>query len=229
MGMFERLLGPSSSECPKALLVGQWVAFPNFQLGRRVDFFRGHCSNCLFMELSLSSPCHSFQVFVGFLFIFVGVINASNSRPLPFQAHLKLVRKLFPPRAITCVPPFEQLIEKGANCLQKNISEGLHDHSFTSILSNLPSDSHQICQRSCAWLNVGTWLLIHPIIPFFHLLSHVFSIALRTGLGHSHPLVLWVPHYICNQPDNSCGLGKGWSLLQSIPDGHVSPCNYKGF
>jgi len=39
-------------------------------------------------------------------------IGANNSGPLPFQAHLKLMRKFFPLGSTTCVPLFEQLANK---------------------------------------------------------------------------------------------------------------------
>jgi hypothetical protein len=86
------------------------------------------------------------------------------------------------------------------DCLQENILEKLHDHCFISIISNLPFDSHWACLKLCARSNVYTWLSTYSIILFFRLASNVFSIALHTKLGLSHPLVLWVSHYICNQP-----------------------------
>ncbi len=82
------------------------------------------------------------------------VIGVSSLRPFPFQAHLKSTRKLLPPGAITCVPPFEQLVERNTNHFQDNISKILHDHSFINILFYLPSNLYQTCLRSCA----GGWL-----------------------------------------------------------------------
>jgi hypothetical protein len=40
------------------------------------------------------------------------------------------------------VPPFEQLIKRGANQLEENISKGSHDYFFSSITFDLPFDMH---------------------------------------------------------------------------------------
>ncbi len=79
------------------------------------------------------------------------VIGASNFHPLPFQAHLKLVGKLFPPNVMTCVPPFMQFVERGLDRLQKNILNRLYNHSLSFIISNMPFDLQCACLRSCAW------------------------------------------------------------------------------
>jgi len=58
----------------------------------------------------------------------------------------------------------------------------------------------------CVGPSVGTWLLAHPIIPFFCLLLNLFSIALHTRLSPSHPLVLEVSHCICSQHVDLMGI-----------------------
>jgi len=93
---------------------------------------------------------------------------------------------------------FEQLALKGVDRLKENILKRLHNHSFTNILSDLPSNSHQMCLKSCVGLGVRTWLLTHLIILFFQLSSNVFSTTLRTRLGFSHLLILGVSHCICS-------------------------------
>jgi hypothetical protein len=40
-------------------------------MGCKFNFLEGHYSKCLSKELGLNNPCHSFQVFVGFSFVFV--------------------------------------------------------------------------------------------------------------------------------------------------------------
>jgi hypothetical protein len=40
------------------------ISSSHFLWGHKVGFFGGHCSNYLSRELGLSSPNHSFQVFV---------------------------------------------------------------------------------------------------------------------------------------------------------------------
>jgi hypothetical protein len=40
------------------------------------------------------------------------VIGANNLKPFLFHAHFRSMQKLLPPRAITCVSPFEQLAKE---------------------------------------------------------------------------------------------------------------------
>jgi hypothetical protein len=125
-------------------------------------------------------------------------IGASNLGPLLFQAYLASMRKLLPLKATTCVPSYEQLVEKNVDHLKESISKRLHDHSFINILFYLPYNLHQTHLRSCEGLDVGAWMLACPIIPFFCLPSNVFSTTLHTRLGFSHPLMLGVSHCICS-------------------------------
>jgi len=142
--------------------------------------------------LALSCPCYIASKFL------LEAIYANSLGPFLFQAHLKLVWERLPLGVVPCVPLFEQLAKRGIDCLKENISKRLHDHSFTNIISNLPSNSHWACLKSCAGLSVGTWLLTRPIITFSCVTLDVFSTVLRTRLGFSLPLVLKVSHYICN-------------------------------
>lgn len=80
-------------------------------------------------------------------------IGANSLGSLPFQAHLRSTRRLFHSGVVTCVPPFEQLAEQGANCFQKNISKKLHDHFFNIIFFCLLFDSHRTCLKLCAGQN----------------------------------------------------------------------------
>jgi hypothetical protein len=94
--------------------------------------------------------------------------------------------------------PFGQLVERSTNHLKENISKRLHNHSFITVLSALPSNLHQTRLRSCERPDVGVWLLTHLLIPLFCVPTNVFSTTLCTRLGISHPLMLGVSHYICN-------------------------------
>jgi len=145
MQVFERLTGPCFFECPKALLV-HWLAY----LGSwaLVAFI-----NVLKFLLD-SSP------------FLLEAIEASSSNSFPSQEHLKLFREFFPLVA-TCLAPFEQLVERGTNPLQETISKRLHNHFFSSIISNMSFDVHQAQLRSYARL--GTWVRL-----FVHLVIHVF-------------------------------------------------------
>jgi hypothetical protein len=69
-------------------------------------------------------------------------IGASSFNSVSFQAHMRLSWKFLPLIAITCLPPLEQLVERGANRLQEIISKRLHDHLFSSIIFDMSSDSH---------------------------------------------------------------------------------------
>jgi hypothetical protein len=122
------------------------------------------------------------------------VIGASNSDPLPFQTHLKLVGKLLPLDVVTCVPPFIQFIERGLYWFQKSILNRLYNHSFSSIISNMLFDLQCACLKSCAWL------FAHLLIPPFCLTSNIFLFALCTKLGLPHPLTFLVTHCIYDQP-----------------------------
>jgi hypothetical protein len=113
---------------------------------------------------------------------------------------LNLIWELLPLIVIACLPLFEQLIERGANRFQKTILERLHDHSFSSIISNMFSNSHWACLRSYARPSMGAWLFTCPIIPCFHFPSNVFSYMLQTKLSLPHPLDLGMTHYIYGQP-----------------------------
>jgi len=41
------------------------------------------------------------------------VMQSNNYCPLPFQAHLKLTKKLFPLDVVACIPPFIQFAKRG--------------------------------------------------------------------------------------------------------------------
>jgi hypothetical protein len=63
------------------------------------------------------------------------------------------------------VPPFEQLVEKGVDCLQENISQNY----MTIFLLASFLIYHWGCLKSCVGLGVNVWFLTHAIILFFPL------------------------------------------------------------
>ncbi len=89
MGIFERFLGPSSLECPKALLVRWQMAFPIFNGGIRLM-----SSKFIALVTYLGSwALVAFVITSRFLlhsrpFLLEG-IGANNLRPFLFQTHLK--------------------------------------------------------------------------------------------------------------------------------------------
>jgi predicted neutral ceramidase superfamily lipid hydrolase len=61
------------------------------------------------------------KILLDFCPFLLEIIVVNNLRPLFFLIHLRLVQKFLPLKATTCVPPFEQMVEKSANRFQKNI------------------------------------------------------------------------------------------------------------
>jgi hypothetical protein len=93
------------------------------------------------------------------------------------------------------------LNEKNIDYFQKNILERLHNHSFTNVLFNLPSNSLEVvCKAGCERLVVSL-----PIHIFFRLPLDVFSTTLHIRLGLAHN-VLGVSHYNCSQPLDLMGI-----------------------
>ncbi len=106
MATFERLLGPNSLKWPKAFLVHQQVVLPIFNRGIRLIFFEvtgpiAYLGSWAIVAFTITSR------FLMDSCPFLKAIGASNSRPPPSQAHLKLARKLLPLGVATCVPRFE--------------------------------------------------------------------------------------------------------------------------
>jgi hypothetical protein len=94
-------------------------------------------------ELGLSCPCHNFHVFVGFLPILVGGDRCKQFKAIRLLGAFEINVRAFSLRGyITCVPSFEQLVEKNVDHLQESILERLHDHSFINFFYNLPSNWH---------------------------------------------------------------------------------------
>ncbi len=70
----------------------------------------------------------------------------------------------------------------------------------------MSSNSHQTHLRSYARPGTWVWMFVHPVIPYFHLPSNVFSFALWTRLGLPHPLAFSLTHCIYDQPLNPMGI-----------------------
>jgi hypothetical protein len=125
-----------------------------------VDFLKGHCSNYLLGSWALIAHAIISKFLLDYYSFLLEVIGESNLRPLPFQTHLNSTWKLLPLRVIACVPLFEQLVKRSANCLQESISERLHDHSFINILFNLTSNLYWTCLKSCEGSRARCWHLV---------------------------------------------------------------------
>jgi hypothetical protein len=191
-------LSLGSLKCPKGLLVHQQVALTIFIGGIGLISLNIIALATYLMSWALVTSIIASRFLLDFHPFLLKAIGANSLGSLPFQAHLRLTQRLLRLGVVTCVPPFEQLAEQGANCFQKNISKRLHDHFFNIIFFCLLFDTHQTCLKLCAGQDAKALLLTCLIIFFFPLLSNVFSTTLHTRLSFSHPLVFGVSHYICN-------------------------------
>jgi hypothetical protein len=162
MGVFFKLLGLGSLECPKAPLVHLQVALTIFNGGIRLT-----SSNVIALATYLGSwALITFVIASRFLLDFrqfwLKATGANSSGSLPFQTHLKSTWELLRLGAVACVPPFEQLTKKGANRFQKIILKRLHNHSFIIIFFCLLFNSHWTRLKLCVGQIAGAWLLTSP-------------------------------------------------------------------
>jgi hypothetical protein len=146
--------GTSSLDCPHAPLMHQQVFFP---ISHRPSLMGGSTSYLRnsFGELGIYGTYHITKFLSNHYPFLLEAIGANNFGPFPFHAHLRMVQKLLPLDIMACVPPFMWFVEKGFNRFQKSISNRLHDHSFSSIISNMATNSHYTCLKPCMGLGVG--------------------------------------------------------------------------
>jgi len=104
-------------ECPKAPLIHQQVVFP-ISNGRVRLIFLEVIVLAIYLEgWALVAPIIAFRFLLDSHPLLLKAIGASKSRPLPFQAHLKLVQKLVLLGVVVYVLSFEYLAKKGINHL----------------------------------------------------------------------------------------------------------------
>jgi hypothetical protein len=72
--------------------------------------------------------------------------------------------------------------------------------SFFNIISKLSSNYHYIRLKSCASPNLGAWISIYLVIPWFKMASNILSSTLNTRLGLPHPTTRGISWCICGQP-----------------------------
>jgi hypothetical protein len=150
-------------------------------------------------ELRLVTLIIALNFFARRASIFIRGYSVNNSSPLPFQAHFKRVCDLLPQATQISIPPFQQLLERGAYYFQENTSKNVHDHSFFSIISKLSLDCHYTWLKSCVGLGSSAWLSTRPIIPSFRMASNIFSLTLHTRLSLPHPMAHGFSRCICDQ------------------------------
>ncbi len=80
---------------------------------------------------------------------------------------MRLTWEFFSLMAMSCVPHFEYFVGRGVNWFQEDILERLDDHSFYTMLSNLPLDLLCTCLKSCVGLGGRASLFAHLVFLFF--------------------------------------------------------------
>ncbi len=90
--------------------------------------------------------------------------------------------------------------------LQNSISEHLHHHTFSNMLSNETFEAHHAQILSCFILRVGVWLITWPVFPTFWLSSPIFRTTFCIQLGLPHSLVVGIPWCVCTHPINFMGI-----------------------
>ncbi len=101
MGVFERLLGMGSLECPKAPLIHWHVAIPNYNGDIGLISLEVIALATFLGHQALVAPIIASRFLLDSCPLLLKAIGASNLRPFPFQVHLRLVRQLLPPRVAT--------------------------------------------------------------------------------------------------------------------------------
>ncbi len=178
--------------------------FPHFLWGYWLQFHKVHYINNLlgnwaFVKLIIASKFWSDHH--PFLLEAIGA-NSFGLFPL---YDLRLAHQDSPRCGGLC-SLFGQFVKKGIDWFQENISNKLHDHSFSDIISKMILNSHHAhIEILCAGPRVCAWLFAHLVILSFHLAFNFFYSVLHIRLGVPHPLTLGLIHYICGQTLNLMG------------------------
>jgi hypothetical protein len=111
MGVFKRLLGLGSLQCPKALLVHRQVALTIFIRGIGLISLNVIALVTYLKSWALVTFVIASRFLLDFHLFLLKAIVVNSSGSFLFQAHLRS-----PGGCCMCPPPFEQLAEEGANC-----------------------------------------------------------------------------------------------------------------
>ncbi len=107
-----------------------------------------------------------------------------------------MVCDFLPPPAHACFPPFEQFIGQQMVQLQDSISEHLHHHTLSNMLSDGTSKAHRARILSCSGPRASVWFVARPIFSTFQLSSPVF----HTQFGLPHPSIIGIFWCVCTHP-----------------------------
>jgi hypothetical protein len=132
--IFYKHLGLCSLQCLHAFLVHWKVALPIFSGGIWPISLKLITQIAYMWSWALVAHVITSRFLLDFCPFLLKMIVVNNIRLLISLIHVRLVQKQFPLKVATCVPPFEQVAEKGANCFQKSILEILHNDSLTFFL-----------------------------------------------------------------------------------------------
>ncbi len=106
-----------------------------------------------------------------------------------------------PPPSKLPTPTFIQIFWKllstcSLKCIESPLVCQEASRDIFNIILSMTIDLHCICLKSCVALDSRAWLFTRPLIPSFHMLSHIFSTTLCTKLGFPYLVVLGLAHHI---------------------------------
>lgn len=113
---FYKLFGLCSLQYLQAFLVHWQVAFPISSGGIWLISLKVIVQATYLGSWAWVAHVIAFKFLLDFCTFLLEMIVVNNLGALLFLIHLKSVQGFFPLGVATCVPPFEQVVEKGANC-----------------------------------------------------------------------------------------------------------------
>jgi hypothetical protein len=116
-------------------------------------------------------PNHHIYVLTIWLPIFIRGYRASSWGPLPFQTYLRWVHDLLPLVAYACIPPFEQFLERGVDCLWETFQRTCMITHFLTSFQIVIAFDWNLAQAHVWVLN---YLLVHS--------PHLFGCTLTFSL-----------------------------------------------
>jgi hypothetical protein len=95
------------------------------------------------------------------------ILARIDNNTFPFQQDLKVACVLLLPLTRACFFLFEQLIKQQMVRLQDSISECLHHHTLSNMLSHEIFKAHLARILSCSSPKASAWFIARAIFPSF--------------------------------------------------------------